>query len=102
MASDVRLVKRPTRRPPWQVLLLLAGLLRAHAAFAEVTPADRETARTLMEQGDVRVRRKRIRSRAQSLSRGSHDHERAHHGIAVARALAAVGQVVEARDAAMQ
>jgi hypothetical protein len=83
-------------------LLLLSPLGPASRVRAEPTPADRVTARALMEQGDARS--------DQSDQVGALKAYLAAHalmgvpttGLAVARALAATGQLVEAHDMATQ
>lgn len=83
------------------VFALLALVAGSRPAHAEPTPADRETARTLMDQGDASFDQKNY---ADALK----DYQGAHAimnvpttGYAVAQTLAALGRLIEAIDAAI-
>ncbi len=83
-------------------LLLLAQGLHVAAWASEVSSADRETARGLMEQGDERYEKGEW-GKALEFYRGAHEIMKVPTtGIALARALGKMGKLVEARDIALQ
>lgn len=83
-------------------LLLLAQGLHFAAWASELSSADRETARGLMEQGDEQYEKGEW-GKALQFYRGAHDIMKVPTtGIALARALGKMGKLVEARDIALQ
>ncbi len=78
--------------------LVVAGLLAPSAAFAEPSAADRETARTLMKQGDTKAASK-------DFAGALKDYQAAHAimqvpstGLSLAKTQIELGLLVEARD----
>jgi hypothetical protein len=82
------------------LLLLVQGFVID--ARAQVSPGDRETARGLMEEGDARYEKGEW-DQALQMYRGAHELMQVPTtGIAVARVLVRMRQLVEARDMALQ
>ena len=104
MASD-------PRAPRWLAAALLAGVALAlppparaqqpAAPAAQPGPADRETARSLMDEGDDRMEAKDHAAALKAYEGADAIMHLPMTGIAVAEAQAALGRLVEARDKAM-
>jgi hypothetical protein len=92
---------RNRRAAIWLTLLLLS-FAPVGIARAEITPADRETARSLMDRGDLDFEQGRYAEALQEFRAAHALMNVPTTGIAVARTLAAMGQLLEARDAAIQ
>jgi hypothetical protein len=83
-------------------MIAAAAIASASSAHAEPTAADRETARALMDDGDKKFAAKDY-SAALKLYQGAHAiMDVPSTGYAVAKTHAALGLLVEARDAALQ
>ena len=79
--------------------LILASLLASASAHADPSAADRETARTLMQQGRELRAKGRSERRPEALPGGRRDHARPlDRAFEVIRSQIAIGQLVEARD----
>src|SRR5262249_54086581 len=95
--SDLPLLRRLAA-----LALALTGLGIASGAWAQPTAADRETARTLMEQGDKAYDSKDYASALKSYVAADALVSLTTTGIWVARTQMALGQLVEARDTALR
>jgi hypothetical protein len=100
MASDGR--PRRSRRPgsPGCLVLLAALACAAPAAAAGPTPADKETARSLMDQGDDRTEARDFAGALKAYQAADAIMHLPMTGAAVARAQESLGLWVEARDTA--
>ena len=90
---------RQSRWAMWAIILLAA--VTTKFSWAAPTQADRETARTLMDQADAQFEAKSY-AEALKLYQAAHDLMGVPTtGLEVAKARAALGQLVEARDMAL-
>jgi hypothetical protein len=96
MGSETRRRRRPSRWPFWLVIAML------HSAVAHGAPtaAERDKARALMEQGDASFDEGEYVAALEAYREADAIMKVPTTGLAVAQALAAMGQVVEAREAA--
>jgi hypothetical protein len=92
---------RPLHRLVVLALMVGAGVFHSAPALADPTPAERETARGLMNQGDRRFDAKDYEKALMAYEGANAIMGVPTTGMGVARAQAALGHLVEARDAAV-
>lgn len=97
MASERRRHRRGIRSGLVLLLLLAVG----RGAAAEPTPADRATARSLMQQGDARLAARNPAGALQAYQAAHAIMAVPTTGLALARAQTALGLLVEARETAL-
>lgn len=103
MASEVSRPAPRRARHAFALLIAVAALGRAPAAFAdEPSAADKETARSLMDQGDERMDHKDYAAAVKAYQAADTIMHLPMTGIALAQAQVAAGLLTEARDTAIQ